>query len=177
MLVLACGVLLFQDVRLRRAINEAQQASVSVDQRARALAGELEQQRAANDAMARELDRARTPPPLASIALVLPPPTRAVGPVPVIALTSGTVEVPVDLRLESNDFARYEVALRDPATNGIIWRSQSLRASPSRRPSAISVSVPASLLKPQHYSLELSGRNSAGALEIIGSYAFEVDAR
>jgi hypothetical protein len=36
------------------------------------------------------------------------------------------------------------------------------------------VSVPANLLKPQHYSLELTGRNAAGRSEVVSSYTFEI---
>jgi hypothetical protein len=148
-----------------------------MEERARTLSSQLEQQRAANDALGRDLDRARAPQVLPTMALVLAPPTRAAGPVPAIAVTPGATTVRFDLRLESNDFTRYDVALRDPATNHVVWRMQALLASASRRGAAVSVYVPATLLKPQHYSLELSGRKAAGAGQIIGSYAFEIDGR
>lgn len=176
-LLLACGVLVLQEARLRRDLAVAQQVSAGMDERARTLAAQLEQQRAANDALGRDLDRARAPQALATIALVLAPPTRAAGPVPAIAVMPGATTVRVDLRLESNDFGRYDVALRDPASNRVIWRMPSLVAVTSRRGAAVSVSVPAALLKPQHYSLELSGHTAAGAGEVIGSYAFEIDPR
>lgn len=122
----------------------------------------------------KELDRVRTAQPIAPIALVLLPQTRGVGPVSVIAVPRGSRVVAFDLTLEANDFARYEVGLKDPATNQIVWKSGTLTLGSSLRRATIAVTVPASVLKPQHYSLELSGRNAAGACEIAGSYVFQI---
>jgi hypothetical protein len=174
MLLLACGILFLQDARLRRVLVDAQRQSAALDGRAQDLAGQLEGQRAANDTIRQELDRVRAAEP---IALVLRAQTRAVGPVSVIALSPGVRVVAFDLELEGSDFARYEVALKDPATNHIVWRSEPLTPVSSNRPPAIFVTVPASVLKPQHYLLELSGRNSAGAVDTVGSYAFQVLSR
>ena len=44
---------------------------------------------------------------------------------------------------------------------------------PVRRPPVVPVRVPASLLKAQHYALDLFELR-AGAPEFVGSYAFEV---
>ncbi len=174
MLLLACGILFLQDVRLRRGLVDAQRQGAALDGRARDLAGQLDGQRAANDTIRKELDRVRAADP---IALVLRAQTRAVGPVSVIALSPDARVVAFDLELEGSDFARYEVALKDPVTNRIIWRSESLTPGSSNRAPAIAVTVPATLLKPQHYLLELSGRNSAGPDDTVGSYAFQVLSR
>jgi hypothetical protein len=58
-----------------------------------------------------------------------------------------------------------------------VWRSNTLTPGSSRRPATIAVAVPATVLKPQHYLLELSGRNSTGALDIVGSYPFQIQSR
>ena len=179
MLLLACGILFFQDVRLQRGLIDAQRQGAALGDRARDLAGQLDGQRAANDTIRGELDRVRAAEP---IALVLRPQTRAVGPVSVIALPPGAGAgrvgvVAFDLELDGSDFAQYEVALKDPVTNHIVWRSETLTPRPSSRPPAIAVTVPASVLKPQHYVFELAGRNSAGAFDIVGSYAFQIQSR
>jgi hypothetical protein len=174
MVLLACGVLFIQDVRLRRGLTDAQRDVVTRENRAQALAGQLDEQRVANDAMRRELDRVRATP---SFAVVLLPQTRGIGPVPVIALPPGAAMVAFDLALEAGDFSRYEVALKDPATNRKVWQSGILTPDLSRRPATVAVAVPAGVLRPQHYSLELSGRSSAGAFDIVGSYAFQIQSR
>ena len=79
--------------------------------------------------------------------------------------------------MESNEFSRYQVALKDPATNVTVWRSGRLAAVSSGDQSAVSVLVPAKLLKPQHYSLELIGRSPAGSTQIVGSYAVRIVSR
>jgi hypothetical protein len=174
MLLLACGILFLQDVRLRRGLVDAQRQGAALDGRARDLAGQLAGQRVANDTIRKELDRVRAADP---IALVLRAQTRAVGPVSAIALSPGVRVVAFDLELEGSDFAQYQVALKDPVTNHIVWRSEPLTPGSSNRAPAIAVTVPATVLKPQHYLLELSGRNSAGAVDTVGNYAFQVLSR
>ena len=39
---------------------------------------------------------------------------------------------------------------------------------------SVSVNVPASLLGPQHYSLDLTGRSADGRTDVIGSYAVRI---
>jgi hypothetical protein len=180
MLLLACGILFFQDVRLQRGLIDAQRQGAALGDRARDLAGQLDGQRAANETIREELDRVRAAEP---IALVLRAQTRAVGPVSVIALPPGAGAmgavgvVAFDLELDGSDFAQYQVALKDPVTNHIVWRSETLTPRPSNRPPAIAVTVPASVLKPQHYVFELAGRHSAGAFDVVGSYAFQIQSR
>ena len=175
LLFLACGLLLLQDLRLGRVLDQARRDSVAVDHRARGLAQQLADAHAANDDIANELDRVRSAG--STTALVLLPQTRAIGPVSTVAVPSGAALVAFDLRLEANDFARYQVALRDPTTNQIVWRSDVLTPGESRRPATLPVSVPARVLKPRHYFLELSGRRATGAAEVIGSYAFQIESR
>jgi hypothetical protein len=174
MLLLACGILFLQDVRLRRGLTEAQRHGADLNGRAGALAGQLDEQRAANDTIRKELDRVRAAEP---IALVLRAQSRAAGPVSVIALPPGVGVVAFDLEIDGSDFRQYEVTLKDPMTNHIVWRSPTLIPASSNHPPAIAVTVPASVFKPQHYFLELSGRNRAGAFDTVGSYAFQIRSR
>jgi hypothetical protein len=182
MLLVACGFLLLQDVRLRRGLSDAQREGAVLGSRAQELARQLDEQRAANSGTMTELDRIRAAQPAAPItptapvALVLLPQARDVGPVPAIALESGSGIVAFDLTLEAVDFPRYEVVLKDPATSRAVWRSGVLTPRPTR-PATIAVTVPASVLKPQHYSFDLSGRNAGGAVDIVGSYAFQIRSR
>ena len=177
LLFVACGILLVEDIRLQRGLGEARREGAALGQQARQLASELGAQRAEVQARARDADRARALRPSASIALVLLPETRAVGPVSAIAVPAGTDTVSFDLRLETGEDARYQAALRDPATDRIVWRSPIIAARSSSRTGVVSVAVPARLLKPQHYSFELSGGTAAGRLDIIGSYVFQIESR
>ncbi len=112
------------------------------------------------------------------IALVLRPQTRAVGPVSVIALSPGARRRGVRPGARSAAISRgMRSRSRIPRRIASCGGATSLTPGSSRRPPAIAVTVPASLLKPQHYSLELSGRNAAGAFDIVGSYAFQIQSR
>ena len=108
------------------------------------------------------------------MAVVLLPPTRAAAPIPTVAIPAGADRVRFDLRLESNDFPSYRVALKHPATSHIPWRSDWIESKPSADPASVSVVVPAKLLRPQHYSLDLTGRDAGGRAEVIGSYTVRI---
>jgi len=173
-LLVACGVLLLQDVRLRRGLLDAQHDGAAVGERGRELARQLGDERAVSDALKKEVDRLRASRPL---ALVLRPQTRSAVPVSVIAVPPGLDAVTFELELEASDYSQYQAALKDPATNRIVWLSAVVPPVSARRTPAVAVAVPASLLRPQHYALELSGRKAGAAFDAVGSYAFQVEAR
>ena len=163
MWLVLCGALLFQSGLLRSGVN------VTSDNRAR-----TPEVRPGERPAAGAPDPARSDVvagPLA--ALVLFPQTRDVGPVASLAIPAGVENAAFELRLESNDFSRYDVGLKDPASNQVVWRSGSISAIPSSQTPAILVLVPTRVLKPQHYSLTVMGRRS-GDTEVVGSYTFQV---
>jgi hypothetical protein len=195
LLLVTSGTLLVQDLRLRTILATAQNERGRLERRAQELEQQLKVEGEAHDKALAELNRvnaslaaleqaaAAVPPTAgsgaltATMALVLMPQTRAAGPIATVAIPPGTDRAVFELRLESNDFPAYLVALKDPGTNRILWQSVQLTvASPGAQPS-VTVSVPANLLKPQHYSFELSGRNAAGRSEILASYAVQVVSR
>lgn len=106
--------------------------------------------------------------------VVLSPQVRAAGEVPTIVIGPGTGELAIDLRLESNDFSWYEVALVDPHTDGTLWRSDVLTPLTRGAAALLSIGVPASLFSSQHYAFELSGVDPLGRPKAIGSYAVEI---
>ena len=176
--LVAGGALLLQTVRLGRGLRAAQSDRVALDQHARDLEQQVGELRAANATATRELERVRESATavvhdVATVALVLLPQTRSLGPVPTLVMPAGTERLGFELRLESNEYPAYQVGLRDPAVNTVVWRSGWIAAKTSGGQSAVRVAVPARALKPQHYSLDLSGR-SAGGGEVVGSYAFEI---
>lgn len=173
-LFLGIGTLFLQDLRLRRDLTEAERRVVAADGRTHAMSAQLEEQQRALAAARQGLADARGAQPLATVALVLMPQTRGVGPVPIIAVHSAARTVPLDLRIEAAGGVPYEVALRDPATNLIVWRSPTLTPQRLRRPPVVAVGLPAGELKAQHYTLDLFEHRRGGAAEFVGSYAFEV---
>jgi hypothetical protein len=173
--ILAVGFV-FEDARLRQQVHNAQRGEATLANQVRSLTTQLDEQRGAGAQARNELDRLRAAPPASMTALVLLPQTRAVGPVPTIAVPPDADAVMFDLRLEAQDFGRYRVALKDPATGQTVWRSDPLTAGASPRPPTITVAVPASVLRPQHYSFDLVGLSS-GASDTIAAYTFQVEMR
>ncbi len=173
-LALSVGVLLLENVRLRRDLKDAEQQVAAADHRATAMSTELEERQRAAAAATQALADARAVQPLGTVALVLLPQTRGVGPTPIIAIASELRTVPLDLQIEVASSAPYEVALKDPATNQILWRSAPVILPHARQPPMVTVSVPSVLLKPQHYVLDLFELRPGTPPASAGSYAFEV---
>jgi hypothetical protein len=173
-LVVGVSVLLLQHVYLRRDLNMARQQVTAATERANAVSAELDQQRKAVAAATRAVADARAARPPSAIALVLRPQTRGVGPTPIISVAPGSRSVPVELEFEAPGSAAYDVALKDPATNRIIWRSAPVPPTRDRLAPVISIGLPAALLKAQHYALDLFALHADAAPDFVGTYAFEV---
>jgi hypothetical protein len=180
-LFLLAGGALYDAARLHRALDEARRVSGNLSDRAHDLERQLNDQRVANAGVARELESVRAPRtkevtaravPL--VALVLLPQTRALGPVTTLAVPQGVDRIALELRLEANDFRDYQAVLRDPGTSRVVWRSDRITARTADDVPAVSVIVPASVLKAQHYSLELDGVSAAGGAEVVGTYVFQM---
>ena len=193
LLAVVCGGLLMQAAHLRDDLSTAQTERAAADSRAQELQQRLDTQKGAALESSRELERMRglladaaqrteTPAPqparpsllTGAVALLLSPQTRSSDSMPSIALRPGADGVAFALLLESDDFPRYQVALKDPSNSQIIWRSERLAATPVNHAPAVSVVVPARLLKAQHYALELSGVHPAGGADVVGSYVVRI---
>jgi hypothetical protein len=195
--VVACGTLLLESVRSERGRSLAEAATATPAGDAQVMVAKSADAKPSDVGDGADLgDRARgarresaasRPSPPAprlvriqpealQAALLLLPQTRGVGTIPTLTIPAGTDRVAFELRLEANDAPRYRVELRNPATNQIVWRAGAIVPTSSGDQSSVFVLVPAGLLQPQHYSLDLTDR-AAGADEIVGSYTFQVLAR
>ena len=108
------------------------------------------------------------------VAITLSPPTRSIAPVPSLIVPPDADRVRFNLVLESNDFSDYRVVLSDPTVNRPAWRSEWVKPL-APEAASVSVLVPATLLKFQHYALDLTGRLDSGRVEVIGSYPVRID--
>ena len=173
-LVIATSVLLLQNITLRRELRDSARQVAVADQRVTEASQQLTVEQKAAAAAKQALTDARAAQPLAAVALVLLPQTRGVTSVPILMVPAGTSSVPLTLALETASGPSCEVALRDPATNRTIWRSPSLAPQRIRQTPMVPVSLPAALLKAQHYALDLFELRSGSGPEFVSSYAFEV---
>jgi hypothetical protein len=177
-LLFAAGYLLLDNVRLRRQTTAAQGSHAAFDQHEQELHRQLNDERAANAALAKELDSLRESQPnfdqLKTFSALLLPPTRGAGRIAAISVPRGTDLVVLLLTLEADDFPEYRVGLKDPGTNQVVWHSANLEAVPGNANKIVSISFPARLLKQQNYVLELSGDSRNGRAEFIGGYPIRV---
>jgi len=114
------------------------------------------------------------PPGPTPLAIVLMPSTRRAVEPPTLSIPAGAQTVEVSLVLEGDDFPRYSVALKDVGTDRVLWKGGDLKASSSSAGRTVIVSIASELLKPQHYTLDLSGVRASGRSEVITSYPFRV---
>jgi hypothetical protein len=183
LLIAAGGYLLLEHQALRSQLDQAQADRTALQQRERELRKQLDEQRPRdslaqagsrpddNHGGARTGTASRAPK---TVAFLLLAQTRGTGRVTPIAVPPGIDRAMLQLQLEFDDFPKYRAALKDPVTNQIVWRSQDLPAISLGASRAVSASLPASLLKPQNYALELTGIPANGPAELIGSYPFSV---
>jgi hypothetical protein len=187
-LLIVAGVLFVQNQSLRGDVERARAERTTIEDRARGLQQQLDAQRAAADANETAAKQAavKTPSttPTVIAAFVLPPPSRGVGNVATIAPPPGIDTIrfhaPIEGEAEHDRSATFEAVLRDATSNQIVWRGAGPRAGTGRNARFVAVTLPAHLLKPRTYLLELlksSGSNGAGGdstPEPFGSYAFHV---
>jgi hypothetical protein len=188
LLVAVVGVLQFRAMRLREELQVVRTEHAALDLRARELAQQLGDQRSVSADAARELERirgalaeaARAVPeergaePGVLAAMLLLPQMRSVGPVPTLVVPRRAHAAAFDLQLEPSDFTQFQVTLRDPATNGVLWRSARLTPASSGRRRTVSVALPVRVLKAQHYSFELAGVAEGVSTDVIAGYAFRI---
>ena len=173
-LFVTVSVLVLQHVSLQRDLDLARQQVTAATEHANTVSAELDQQRKAVATATQALADARAARPLSAIALVLRPQTRGVGPTPIISVAPGSRSVPLDLEFETVGSVAYDVALKDPATNRIIWRSTAVPPNRERLAPVVSIGLPAALLKAQHYALDLFALHAGAAPDFVATYAFEV---
>ena len=177
-MLFASGYLLMQNLRLGKQMSDTQAQQSTLDQRDQELQKQLNDQRSANEESLKEIERLRQSQPnlgqLKTVSIFLPPPMRGAARVATITVPSGTDLAVLLLTLESDEFPEYRAALKDPATNQILWSSTSLESTSLGEKKAISISFPAGLLKQQSYIVELTGLPARKAPELIGGYPFRV---
>jgi hypothetical protein len=163
---------------LQQDLTRAQSDSVSLESRARDLQRRLEQQRSVDSRASKEAEGGGRVPaktePLRIASLLLASPTRGLGPTPSLAVPPATEAVALRLQLETDEFPRYRVALKAAASDRILWRGEKLESTPESGRRVGAVRVPASLLTPRRYTVELTGLARDGAAEPLGTYVFTV---
>ena len=111
---------------------------------------------------------------LKPLAFVLMPANRSSQALPRLGLPGGADEVSFRLQLELDEFPLYRAALTDLASGQIVWRSDPIKSSSNGKDREVTVRLPARVLGAGDFALDVSGFESKGAPELIGSYPFKV---
>jgi cell division protein FtsB len=181
--------LLLQNARLRQQISLEQAHRNELQQREMQLQKELDQQRASHTAIERELaevhdervrleEKARTSGQLpasgtAIASFVLTPQLRGVG-AQAVSIPVHTGRVTVQLKLEPNDYQTFTVVLLDQSNHQALWHSGKVKASARGNDRTLTITFSADLLKPQGYSVQVSGISTNGQPEVLSDYPFRV---
>ncbi|MCI0422560.1 MAG: hypothetical protein L0312_25630, partial [Acidobacteria bacterium] len=182
--------------QMRNQVDQAQVERAMLQQREKELQAQLEQQRASGSEAEKELKRVREelarlvqqqkledqrarlqPPSLPAELNIahfdLSPQMRGIGQPADLSIPPGTDYVALRLELESDDHPGYRAELQ--AQNGQnVWRSGKLRAQTKGESKVIDVSISASLLKPQRYTLKVRGLSASGSAAVAYDYPFRV---
>ena len=178
LIVAGAGILLRENLRLRNHLAQLRAHDAAAQQSEQRVQEQLNDQRSSNAEARRELGRVRDSraqlPALGSILFVLSPQTRGASLIPAISVPATIEEVEFQLELESDDFPVYQLVLRDPTNNRILWRDDKLSATSRGERRVVSVRLSTRMLKDQNNVLELSGIPANGSSEFVGSYPFRV---
>ena len=107
------------------------------------------------------------------IALTLAPSTRSVTPMPTLAIPRGTGDVRLTLRLEPDGFSRYDVTVRNPATNEIIWSADDIDAARTADSRDVVITIPADRFRAARYLIVLRGV-APRTPEVVETYSLQV---
>jgi len=113
--------------------------------------------------------------PLKSViaSFILTPPVRGGNQIQSLSIPKETRGIVMRLQLEVDDYSAYRVVLVNQSSIKL-WRSGTLKSKGNGENKFLNVNFPAKLLKPQIYSLQVSGISADGTSEIISDYPFRV---
>ncbi len=164
--------------RQRQAVAKTEQELALVREERERLEAELKQQAQESPVATGERNapnQQRPSSPRGAIAsFVLTPQMRGVQQMSTISIPVDTEQVTMQLELEPNDYSAYRVALVDQAGAQTLWRSRQIKARATARGKALGVTFPASLLRPQVYTLRVTGVAAGAVAEVVSDYQFKV---
>ena len=116
----------------------------------------------------------KTPPKVRLATFVLAPPLRGVGNLKQINLPANTESVAVNLQMESDEFASYQVVLIDQSNNKNLWQSGKIKPQKTGDSGSLNIRFAAKLLRNNTYTLKVTGFGDKGESEVVASYPFRV---
>lgn len=158
-----CAYLFFQNVNLHNQIQQMQAEKESLRNQEQELQKQI--------ALLKNQQSKIKPNDVKLMAFVLMPQTRGLNKIPLLNIPVKTDSIALTLKFEINEYPVYRAALKDPATDNLIWKSENVKADENN---SVQVRIPVSLLRSQNYLMDLSGISANGAAEIVSSYPFRI---
>ena len=143
----------------------------SRNDRAQELLKELQQRQKAGESVAPQ----KGGPTLASLIL-LPGSLRSEGASKELIISPGTSAVQLQLVLQAADYRKYRVIVKNSQAVEIRQKN-ALKPQRSSSGSTLSLQLPARLLPPGDYIVNVSGVAASGAVESVSDYVFHVSTR
>ena len=162
LLIIAGGYLLRTNQRLRTEFARLETQHDAVEQQNAQLRRQLEAPAVAS----------ATPPGPLTATFILGAPRRGLErDATVIAVPKDAKRLAFRLQVETDAYPRFWAALKDVSSDAIVWRSPDVVAEPAGADRIATIVVPAEVLHPQRYAIELTGVGKSGASELVGEYA------
>jgi hypothetical protein len=171
-LLAVSGSLLIENQQLRRDVQGAHAEQATLDARTPVPQQPLDARPPRPVGSGSGSGAATAPTVIASF--MLPPGFRGGGETPTITLPPDADQVRLTLPLRTDRVASVSAALRDASSNQIVWRGSDLHAVSGRTTRTVTITVPASMLTPGTYLIELQGTRADGASATLSPYAFQV---
>jgi hypothetical protein len=179
--------LLAERLRLQTQLAQLQTERQTWQQQERVLQQDMAQQRKRQEELAKQLQREQSQRARLEQELAAQPPSRPTVPVFVLsslardpgeaktlAIPSGTPSVQLRIDLEQgDDYQRYQAVLQT-VEGREIWSRDGLPARRTHWGQAVILKLPAPVLTPGDYELQLRGVAASGKFEDIGYYYFGV---
>ncbi len=163
----------------RQALEQQVEAERKRNEELAARLGQEKQQREQSDQSLRQLSETRdtttpTPRPVIASLTLLPGISRGGGEKPSLVLLENARLVRLQIGIDPEEQYRAFAAELRTVAGRQIWTRENLTAHSRRGARSISITVPATALKPGEYELKLSGVTEAGGTEDVGFYYFNV---
>ena len=179
LVAVSAALLLVQQRRSAMAIQQAQAAQTELrheEDRLRRRNTDLEQENARKDLQTPQVAQLELPVGTETLLRLSSGASRSAGepePEPVLTLQEASAPVGLVLELTDDTYKSYAAALSDPERREVI-RAKSLPRQTLDKIDVVVWLVPAHLMPPGDYTVQLKGLNPKGNSEYVGRYTFRV---
>ena len=187
LLLLACGWLAIETLRLRNQLNASQARMAEMETRGQELSQQLEAERTRNQQLTERIaelthstegiqpegNHESPPPPVIAMLTLTAGTTRNISQANTLRLTPEVKTVRLRLVFRDEDQHNYQAIIQN-AAGSTVWRQSGLKATAKGESKSVLVSLPAKVLSNDDYLLTLSGITSSTNVEEISDYHFRI---